>query len=77
MLCLACGSLAAQSISGRVIDSEGIPVAGASCVLTCPADSSYVAGTTTDIDGKFILDVSEDREYRLRLSFIGFTAKML
>lgn len=77
MLCLACGSLAAQSISGRVIDSEGIPVAGASCVLTCPADSSYVAGTTTDIDGKFILDVSEDREYRLRLSFIGFTAKSL
>lgn len=62
----------AQSIRGRVIDNENNPIVGVNCVLMEQLDSTYITGTTTNLEGCFELKVNEDREYLLQLSFIGF-----
>lgn len=62
----------AQSIRGRVIDNENNPIVGVNCVLMEQSDSTYITGTTTNLEGCFELKVNEDREYLLQLSFIGF-----
>ena len=73
MLCFGTlGQLYAQCFRGRVIDNENNPIVGVNCVLMEQSDSTYIIGTTTNLDGDFELKVNEDREYLLQLSFIGF-----
>ena len=62
----------AQSITGRVVDDENNPIVGVNCILMEQSDSTYVTGTTTNLDGYFELKVAEDSEHLLQLSFIGF-----
>ena len=71
---LCCGqSINAQlRIHGRVLDAEQNPVAGVNCLLLNLPDSAQIAGTTSGLDGKFDLDVKEDKEYVLLLSCIGY-----
>ena len=66
------GQLYAQSFKGRVVDNESNPIVGVNCVLMEQSDSTYIIGTTTNLEGCFELKVNEDREYMLQLSFIGF-----
>ena len=73
MLCFGTlGQLYAQCFRGRVIDNENNPIVGVNCVLMEQSDSTYIIGTTTNLDGDFELRVNDDREYLLQLSFIGF-----
>lgn len=73
MLCFGTlGQLYAQCFRGRVIDNENNPIVGVNCVLMEQTDSTYIIGTTTNLDGDFELRVNDDREYLLQLSFIGF-----
>jgi hypothetical protein len=44
----------AQNLTGKVLDEKNMPLAYANVVLKT-ADSVYLAGTTTDIEGKFTL----------------------
>ena len=71
---LCCGqSINAQlRIHGRLLDAEQNPVAGVNCLLLNLPDSAQIAGTTSGLDGKFDLDVKEDKEYVLLLSCIGY-----
>ena len=71
---LFCGqSINAQlRIHGRLLDAEQNPVAGVNCLLLNLPDSAQIAGTTSGLDGKFDLDVKEDKEYVLLLSCIGY-----
>ena len=71
---LCCGqSINAQlRIHGRVLDAEQNPVAGVNCLLLNLPDSAQIAGTTSGLDGKFDLDVKEEKEYVLLLSCIGY-----
>lgn len=62
----------AQSIQGRVVDNESNPIVGVDCILMEQSDSTYIVGTTTNLDGYFELKVNENREYLLQLSLIGF-----
>lgn len=56
------------NVSGTVTDASGEPVIGASVVAV---DSQ--GGTTTDIDGNYV--VSVDPKGKLRFSYIGFTTQ--
>ncbi len=56
------------NVSGTVTDASGEPVIGASVVAV---DSQ--GGTTTDIDGNYV--VSVDSKGKLRFSYIGFTTQ--
>jgi len=58
-------SLNAQSISGIINDSEGLPLPGATILNLNTSD-----GVSADFDGKFSIDASVDDV--LEISFVGF-----
>lgn len=66
-------SISAQSvISGRIMDKDCIPLASATILLLSDPDTTYITGTTTDMDGQFkILDI-QPNNYILSLSMIGY-----
>ena len=73
MFCLCyLGQSNAQNIRGRIIDNESNPIVGVNCILKEQSDSTYLAETTTNLEGYFELKVNDNREYLLNLSFIGF-----
>ena len=53
------------TVQGTVIDENGEPVIGASVV-----DQGTKAGTATDFDGKFVLNV--DSNATLTVSYVGY-----
>ena len=59
---------AQKSVSGTVIDAEGVPLAGANIL-----EKGTTNGTQTDFDGSFFLEVGE--EAVLVVSYIGFAGK--
>lgn len=58
-----------QTISGRVVDGSGNPLEFVNIVLLQSKDSVFVAGTISDIDGRFSFDKSGDL---IKLSSIGY-----
>jgi hypothetical protein len=65
------GSISAQSvISGRIIDKDSIPVIGLTILLN-HTDSTYITGTTSDMDGRFKISNLKPDNYILSFSMIG------
>lgn len=62
------GGYAQTTVSGTVTDDSGEPIPGVNIVVVGKA-----IGTTTDFDGNFTLETSEDPPFTLRISSIGFT----
>ena len=71
MLCACAWSAQAQNrtVSGRVTNDQGSPVANASVTV-----KGTPIGTTTDTDGRFSLTVPQSAN-KLTVSYIGFTDK--
>jgi hypothetical protein len=61
----------AQNLTGKVVDENNTPLAYANVILQT-ADSIYLAGTTTQADGKFELVQSENAKL-VHISFVGYT----
>lgn len=59
-----------QKVTGLVTDQEGLPLPGVTIVI-----KGTTAGTITDLDGKFILNVENPQTAELTLSFIGFISQ--
>ena len=59
-----------KEITGRVVDEDGMPLPGASLVI-----KGTTNGTSTNIDGNFVLKVPSKGEVTLVVQFIGFDAK--
>ena len=59
------------TVTGKITDSNGIPLPGASII-----ESGTSNGTTSDFDGNFSLDIS-DEDSVLEISFIGFTSQTI
>lgn len=66
------GQMIAQNISGKVVDSQNNPLPYVSVVLQNVQDSSYICGVATDTEGLFTLQIQEDIEYTLLLSYMGY-----
>ena len=62
----------AQNLTGKVIDEKNDPLAYVNVVLQT-ADSVFLAGTTTGLDGKFELSLHE-KAILVNLSFVGYTS---
>jgi len=76
MLSMSCLSLSAQhdrsSISGKVTDSKGHPLAGASVVI-----EALCAGVATGNNGSYTLRGLKKGEYTIRFSFTGYESAFL
>ncbi|KAA2219513.1 TonB-dependent receptor [Maribacter flavus] len=59
---------AQTTINGNVVDQNGEPIPGANIVIVGKA-----IGTTTDFDGNFILQTSEEPPFQLSITSIGYT----
>ena len=59
--------LAQRTVTGRVADSQGQPLIGVTVLV-----KGTTIGTTTDVDGKFSIQVPDDQS-TLQLSYIGYT----
>ena len=66
------GQIIAQNMSGKVVDSQNNPLPYVSVVLQNVQDSSYVCGVATDTEGLFTLQIQEDIEYTVLLSYMGY-----
>lgn len=64
-------SLIAQNISGKVVDEKNDPLVGVNVLLLSKADSTYLAGTSTDNEGAFVF-TNRDDAGTLMFSFIGY-----
>ena len=65
-------SAQAQNLTGKVFDEKSAPLAYANVILQT-ADSVYLAGTTTDVNGKFALEKHKDAKL-INISFVGYTS---
>ena len=61
----------AQNLTGKVLDEKNTPLAYANVILQT-ADSVYLTGTTTDIEGKFTLAKHENAKL-INISFVGYS----
>ena len=62
----------AQKLTGKVIDEKNKPLAYANVILQTE-DSVFLAGTTTDLEGKFKL-VLHEKAKLINFSFVGYTS---
>ncbi|MCM1349420.1 MAG: TonB-dependent receptor family protein [Firmicutes bacterium] len=59
-------------IKGKVVDSDGEPVTGASIRLLHGHDSAYVMGTVTDSAGNFTLNDVATGRYLVQTQYLGY-----
>lgn len=69
-------AVSAQSISGQVIGADGQPLEFANIVLLQLSDSSFINGTTSNIDGTFTIQQPNVKAF-VRVSYIGYETKDL
>lgn len=73
MLLLQTISISAQSvISGKMVNNDSLPIVGATILLSNGMDSTYITGTTSDLDGRFKIINVRPGSYFLSLSMIGY-----
>jgi outer membrane receptor protein involved in Fe transport len=78
-VCFTSTTLAQQaSIVGIVTDQvQQAPVEFATVTLHRSPDQAFVTGTTTDAQGKFVLDGLPEGTYRVAVQFLGYQTKTL
>ena len=64
-------TMAAQKVTGRVVDADGQPLPYTNVVAMSLPDSAFVSGVMTGDDGKFTLD-AKDEGRLLRFSSLGY-----
>ena len=62
----------AQSLTGRVVDTEGAPLEVVTVVLLEKANQKPLAFTHTNADGQFTLSYPEKREGTLMFTLLGY-----
>lgn len=76
MISLGCAihfcALSAQTIEGRVIDSQKRPLAFVNIVALTPNDSVFVQGTISDKKGSFKMSVPDKDTHIVKISCIGY-----
>ena len=72
MMCLT-AEAKTEDVGGRVIDMQGEPLPFVSVALLT-ADSTYIQGATSDVDGYFQIQTT-DACCILRFSYIGYRTK--
>lgn len=66
----------AQSIKGKVVDTQGAPLELANVCLLSKADSSFISGAASKADGVFTIE-TKSIDGILRVSCMGYETKYL
>lgn len=69
-------TLTAQTINGKVVNTDNQPIAYATVSLHSLPDSLLVTGAITDENGDFTLDMKGTKNAFLRITFVGFETKI-
>ena len=67
---------AADTFTGRVVDETNAPAPFVNVVLLNASDSAFVAGTTTDTDGRFTLTGNATRPI-VKITYLGYKAHVM
>ena len=67
---------AADTFTGRVVDETNAPAPFVNVVLLNAGDSAFVAGTTTDTDGRFTLTGNVTRPI-VKITYLGYKAHVI
>ena len=67
---------AADTFTGRVVDETNAPAPFANVVLLTGSDSAFVAGTTTDTDGRFTLTGNVTRPI-VKITYLGYKTQVM
>ncbi len=62
-------SFSQSKISGKVVDAASVSIPGANIILQ---NTNTKQGSTSDFEGNFIIQVSENGNYTLRISYLGY-----
>lgn len=65
----------AMTLKGIVISEDSTALGGASCVVCQQSDSSFIAGSATDVNGKFDISYNQPGKVFLKVSSIGYTTR--
>ena len=76
MAVLAVMTAVAETFTGRVVDETQAPIPFANVVLLNSSDSAFVAGTTTDPDGRFSL-TGHAAKPLIKISYLGYQTLVL
>ncbi|MDE7409117.1 MAG: outer membrane beta-barrel protein [Muribaculaceae bacterium] len=74
--CLAVATLIAATVKGKIIDSQGQPLIGATATLLALPDSTIVTGMMTDVEGAYQFNDLKPRRYLLKASMTGMDTEM-
>lgn len=69
LVCVTVGGYG-QNLKGRVLDESNLPIEFANIVILS-ADSTFIAGSTSDAEGKFELTPNSQGKF-IRVSFVGY-----
>jgi outer membrane receptor protein involved in Fe transport len=72
MLFFCAFSFAQTTVTGKVTDSDGLPLPGANVIIVGTS-----SGTSTDFDGTYTLVADQDPPFSIQVSFTGFTPQTL
>jgi len=60
------------SVSGKIVDRNGVPLPYATAVLLDPADSTLIYYSVSDTDGTFSIKATNAGVYLMQVAFIGY-----
>ena len=72
MTCMVVAAPATRTINGLVVDEQDEPLVGA----TVKVENELLAAST-DIDGKFSLNIPADQEIKLSVTYVGYSPRLL
>lgn len=73
---LAAAAMLAATVKGRITDSQGQPLIGATATLLALPDSTIVTGSMTDEKGEYVFKKLTPRRYALRASMTGMDTEI-
>lgn len=73
---LAVATLIAATVKGKIIDSQGQPLIGATATLLALPDSTLVTGSMTDADGGYLFKNLTPRRYAIKASMTGMDTEI-
>lgn len=66
-----------NSVSGKVLDKDNLPLGSTTILLLNKVDSAYITGMLTDVEGKFRFENVKQEECLLVVSMLGYKKEYL